>query len=1417
MQDIDSDYLLNDVYLMVRCALTQIRSTSQIRPLEHFVSRIVRPIGLLAAIFTLAAPGGSLAQSAGAVPDGMSPQVFQQIQAIANDKAQRTPAQRKLGSDLIYAARAANGLPAVQGADALQLPPLYDRNIVDAGGSVLVDISTTDADALAGPIQQLGGSVMSSFPQYNFVRAKLPVTVLEALAANPSVRSIRTALLPMNNRVVAPPRAPFAARAAIVRAQLRKALGVGTNPGAQTQVGKGTTISEAVVAHGADIVQNAGITGAGVKLCVLSDGIKTLAARQAAGELPAVQVLSGQAGPTTGDEGTAMLELVADMAPGASLGFATAYDTKLQFAQNILDLRNVMGCNIIVDDVSYYDEGAFQEDVVANAVTTVVNSGALYFSSAANSGHLSGGQSGTWEGDFVNGGAPTGLLVNSGTVHSFGTALYNTLTSSTPYISLKWSDPIAHATNDYDLYVLNSAGTVVIGAGATDQNGTQDPFEIASCSSGCTSGNFPSGSRIYIIQFAGSARALRLDTNRGRLSIGTNGSTYGHNGGINTISVGAVSNNFTPIRGRKFAATDTITTYSSDGPRKLFLNPVPATTYITTGCATYGCTGGGGTLLPKVDIAAADCDSNTTPGFTPYFCGTSAAAPQAAAIAALIKSSSLGLSNANILARMKSTAIDIMAAGSDVDSGAGIVMADAALMNALTITSTPSGRSFSVSGTNCAAGSYTTPATLTIPRGTTCNFSTTATQPGAAGTQYVFTSWSDNGSTSNPRAIVVPDATATSIDLVFTTQYQLTTAAAPAGAGTVAPTSGTYFNAGTAASLAATSNSGYQFGSWTGSVAAATSASTTVTMSSPQSVTANFLGTTTTSITASPNPGTAGQPVTLSATVSSAAGTPTGTVSFRDGATTIATVSLSGNTASTAAGPAGGTHSFTAVYNGDGSFAGSTSATIVETVNFVASTTTLASGTNPSNQGHSVTFVATVTGTGATGTVSFNEGTATLGSAPLSAGTASFTTASLSDGPHVISANYSGDTTFSPSTSTTISQVVHTPCSDAFASAPAFASANGAAFGTTIGTTGETGEPNHAGNSTPLNSVWCKWTPAASGIVTFDTTGSNFDTTLAVYTGGVISTLTQVAANDNIASGNPQSRVSFAATAGTAYMIAVDGAGAATGNYVLNWALADPATTVTYASILPSARSVTTGTVATAFATIINAGSSTATACSLAAPPGFPAAFSYQITDANNVPTGTANTPKDIAAGASQSFVFAVTPLVDLNAVDLAVVFACTNTPTTVTVSGLNTLLLSASSTPSPDMVAIGATPTNDGILNIPGNGGTVAFAAAAIDIGAAGSITATVDDNGKGLALTSTLCQSDSTTAACVNPPAPGAAATLTVNTNDVVTFTIFVTGTGAGVGAVSFDPANNRLFLRLKTPDGVTRGATSVAVRTQ
>ena len=111
-----------------------------------------------------------------------------------------------------------------------------------------------------------------------------------------------------------------------------------------------------------------------------------------------------------------MLELIHDIAPGAQLYFATAFTSITSFAQNIRDLRTA-GCDIIVDDVGYYVETPFQDGqgpavvsttnggVVTQAVKDVAAAGAMYFSSAGNSGNLNDGTSGVWEGDFNLGAA----------------------------------------------------------------------------------------------------------------------------------------------------------------------------------------------------------------------------------------------------------------------------------------------------------------------------------------------------------------------------------------------------------------------------------------------------------------------------------------------------------------------------------------------------------------------------------------------------------------------------------------------------------------------------------------------------------------------------------------------------------------------------------------------------------------------------------------------------------------------------------------------------------------------------------------------------------------------------------------------------------------------------------------------------
>jgi hypothetical protein len=122
---------------------------------------------------------------------------------------------------------------------------------------------------------------------------------------------------------------------------------------------------------------------------------------------------------------------------------------------------------------------------------------------------------------------------------------------------------------------------------------------------------------------------------------------------------------------------------------------------------------------------------------------------------------------------------------------------------------------------------------------------------------------------------------------------------------------------------------------------------------------------------------------------------------------------------------------------------------------------------------------------------------------------------------------------------------------DMFSAAAALTGASGTRTGSTTGATKETGEPNHAGNAGG-HSVWFTWTAAAGGATTFKTTGSSFDTLLAVYTGSAVSSLTAVASNDD-ADGTLQSRVAFTASAGVTYRVAVDGYGGSSGNVVLGW------------------------------------------------------------------------------------------------------------------------------------------------------------------------------------------------------------------------------------------------------------------------
>ena len=264
-------------------------------------------------------------------------------------------------------------------------------------------------------------------------------------------------------------------------------------------------------------------------------------------------------------------------------------------------------------------------------------------------------------------------------------------------------------------------------------------------------------------------------------------------------------------------------------------------------------------------------------------------------------------------------------------------------------------------------------------------------------------------------------------------------------AGSVAPTGTVQFTANGVPLGGPVPLSAVSAGSATASITTSSLSPGTHTISAQYSGDANYLPraasfspthtvqriATTVSLTSDNNPSTVGEPVTFTAIVNeTGSGTPTGTITFRDGATILATVPLEGGFvfASFTTSTLGvGNHSITAAYSGDANFAPSTSPVLTQTVLAHQTTTVLTSSPNPSVPGQPVTFQAVVTTTGPgtpTGTVRFVEGATILGTATLSGGVATFTTSSLGAGTHTITAVYEGDAIHGSSESAPLTQTV---------------------------------------------------------------------------------------------------------------------------------------------------------------------------------------------------------------------------------------------------------------------------------------------------------------------------------------------------------------------------------------------------------
>ena len=255
-------------------------------------------------------------------------------------------------------------------------------------------------------------------------------------------------------------------------------------------------------------------------------------------------------------------------------------------------------------------------------------------------------------------------------------------------VTLFWADPLGAAASDYDLYLFNADGDLVEFSQDV-QDGNDDPYELLFTR---TSGG--AGQRLAVVRFSGAARYFQLSALRGRfkdsadglVARATSGVTRGHSAAVDAFSV---------------AAAPAAAPFPRDLEPGDPANPTGPFPEPVRGCAASGAvhlrraaarvlqpdgtpitpgdfSSTGGAVRQKPDITAADGVNTSLADFSPFF-GTSAAAPHAAAIAALVLSGNPGAGTDDLRSAFEATALDVAPAGVDGRTGHGIVRADRVL------------------------------------------------------------------------------------------------------------------------------------------------------------------------------------------------------------------------------------------------------------------------------------------------------------------------------------------------------------------------------------------------------------------------------------------------------------------------------------------------------------------------------------------------------------------------------------------------------------------------------------------------------------------------------------------------------------------------------------------------------------------
>jgi Subtilase family len=633
-------------------------------------------------------PGGSLALAALLAACALQP-----VSATAMSGPSAAPELSPRLAELMQPE--VRSMPPAEQARELGVAADGPGSLLRLGGRVLVDVRfSRGAIAALDELGDAGAVVVTPSRRYQTVTAAVAPGQLPALAAVPGVEGVIEKRTPM-------------------------LFGLGAECEGGWRISEGVAQLDAASARSAH-----GVDGSGVTVGVLSDSydeapfaadesgpVATRAAEDVAtSDLPgAANPCAGEKAPVdvlqdfgfeASDEGRGMLQIVHDVAPGASLAFATAFLSEFSFAQNIELLAKPASeggaaADVIVDDVIWFEEPFFQDGPIAVAVDKVVGDGAAYFSAAGNNNLFEGGNEiASWEApEFRDAGVcPASLLplLPPGTAHcmdfdpSGETDMNFAITVSpgaTLNLDLQWAEPWFGVKTDLDAYLFDLAGNL-LAAEEHNNKKTQRPVElpeweniggsaktvrlvINNCAGECNPEAEPGAPTVKfaLLQNGGGVTNTEYPVSEEGDTVGP--TIFGHAAASGAIALGAVPYN----------NADQVEQFSSRGPVVHHFEPVldtePADPLP------------GPETIAKPDLAATDCGATTFFSFLAgdgewRFCGTSAAAPHAAAVAALQLDAEPTATPEAIRAAQASSAVPVGAFGPNA-IGAGLLQADSAI------------------------------------------------------------------------------------------------------------------------------------------------------------------------------------------------------------------------------------------------------------------------------------------------------------------------------------------------------------------------------------------------------------------------------------------------------------------------------------------------------------------------------------------------------------------------------------------------------------------------------------------------------------------------------------------------------------------------------------------------------------------